>query len=616
MATGDELLNPIPGPNPGGANLRYDPAYDKIKEARREDDTAPQGDWARELKKADWPLVIKLCGDLLTNKTKDLHLAAWLTEALVRRDGFAGLQQGLELCRGLVDQFWDHLYPEAEDGTYEERAVPLEWIGSRLGDGLRQIALTRSGLDWFKYRESRSVGYEADTSSSDSKREAREQAIAEGKISAEEFDKAVESTPKEFYQRLLCEIDGCTESVNELSQDCDSKFGEFAPGFSGLRESLESLRQTVVVLLGKKRESEPDEEVEQPATQDEQAVSEASAESSWAGESQLGGAAAAPARAPVKKAVTAEPADRDDAYARLAALASWLRKEDPYNPVPYVMVRAMRWGELRAAGSQIDSSLLEPPSTTLRTEIKRLYNDGDYDQLFAVIETAAAEPCGRGWLDLQRYFCNACDNAGGYENVKSAVVGDLKALLWDYPELAKTTLLDDTPTANPETQAWLETLLKRDAEAPKEEEQELPAAPPVAVRSAGQGAGDGEPAAPDIFEVAKQAASRGRADEAIGMLAREVAVERCGRARFLRQIQLAQICMSTSHETLAHPILESLAEEIENRNLEGWEQADLLAHALSLLFRCSNKLKEDPEIKKRLYARICRLDPVRALDLK
>jgi hypothetical protein len=88
MPIGAELLNPIPGPDPVGANLRYDPAYDKIKEARREDDTsAPQGEWAHELKKADWPLVIKLCTDLLSNKTKDLQLAAWLTEALVRREG-------------------------------------------------------------------------------------------------------------------------------------------------------------------------------------------------------------------------------------------------------------------------------------------------------------------------------------------------------------------------------------------------------------------------------------------------------------------------------------------------------------------------------------------------
>jgi hypothetical protein len=35
MPIGPELLSPIPGTNPGGVNLRYDPIYDKIKEARR-----------------------------------------------------------------------------------------------------------------------------------------------------------------------------------------------------------------------------------------------------------------------------------------------------------------------------------------------------------------------------------------------------------------------------------------------------------------------------------------------------------------------------------------------------------------------------------------------------
>ena len=39
----DDLLNPIEGPNPSGANLRYDQAYDKIKEARREEDQPPPG---------------------------------------------------------------------------------------------------------------------------------------------------------------------------------------------------------------------------------------------------------------------------------------------------------------------------------------------------------------------------------------------------------------------------------------------------------------------------------------------------------------------------------------------------------------------------------------------
>ena len=57
MPLRDNLLNPISGENPCGENLRYAVVYDKIKEARREDDDAPQGDWQRERKTADHALV-------------------------------------------------------------------------------------------------------------------------------------------------------------------------------------------------------------------------------------------------------------------------------------------------------------------------------------------------------------------------------------------------------------------------------------------------------------------------------------------------------------------------------------------------------------------------------
>src|SRR5438309_1746451 len=125
MPLPDDLLNPIPGDNPAGENLRYAPIYDKIKEARREDDDAPQGEWRRERKLADWPLTIKLIVEALSKKSKDLQLAAWLTEALLRRDGIAGLRGGLGLLHGLIDNFWDTLYPELEDGDAELRATPL-----------------------------------------------------------------------------------------------------------------------------------------------------------------------------------------------------------------------------------------------------------------------------------------------------------------------------------------------------------------------------------------------------------------------------------------------------------------------------------------------------------
>src|SRR5262245_35415219 len=124
MPLRDDVLIPVPGANPAGENLRYAPVYDKIKEARREDDDAPQGDWRRERKLADWPLTVKLTAEALTKKSKDLQLAAWLTEALVRRNGMSGLMEGLQVLHGLVEAFWDSLYPEIEDGDAEFRAAP------------------------------------------------------------------------------------------------------------------------------------------------------------------------------------------------------------------------------------------------------------------------------------------------------------------------------------------------------------------------------------------------------------------------------------------------------------------------------------------------------------
>ena len=107
----DDLLNPIEGPNPSGANLRYDPAYDKIKEARREEAQPPPGMSEQDRKVSDNAQVIKLTSGLLTTKTKDLQLASWLTEALLKQRGFGGLKDGLALCCGLVDKFWDSSIP-------------------------------------------------------------------------------------------------------------------------------------------------------------------------------------------------------------------------------------------------------------------------------------------------------------------------------------------------------------------------------------------------------------------------------------------------------------------------------------------------------------------------
>ena len=65
------LLGPISAAHPVGDNLYYDPVYDQIKEARREDDpTLSQGVWEFDLKKADWAVVENLCSRALITQTK------------------------------------------------------------------------------------------------------------------------------------------------------------------------------------------------------------------------------------------------------------------------------------------------------------------------------------------------------------------------------------------------------------------------------------------------------------------------------------------------------------------------------------------------------------------
>src|ERR1700733_6791848 len=158
MPLREDILAPIAGENPSGIDLHYDTKlliYDKIREARRQDDNLAQGDWQSERKTANFPLVVKLGQDTLATVSKDLQVAAWLTEALLRTERFDGLRQGLELTHKMMIEFWDTVYPIIEDGDRELRAVPLAWIGSKLDFPLRSTPIVGAGYSWFIYKDSR-----------------------------------------------------------------------------------------------------------------------------------------------------------------------------------------------------------------------------------------------------------------------------------------------------------------------------------------------------------------------------------------------------------------------------------------------------------------------------
>src|SRR5262249_24174358 len=257
MPLRDQLLTPIPGDDPGGVELRYEPLFDKIKEARRQDDDMPQGEWQTERKTADCKLTIKLATEALATKSKDLQVAAWLTEAKLHKEGFAGLRDSLDLLDGLVESTWDHLYPRIDDVDAEMRAAPLDWVASRLDLPLRSVPITRSGLDSIRYKESRFVPTEADAGNDEAKATTRTTAIADGKLTPEDFDRAFEGTPKAWYKSLIGDINATIDVLGRLDEHARDKFRDAAPSFRPLRETLEDIRRVSQQLLKRNLHFDP-----------------------------------------------------------------------------------------------------------------------------------------------------------------------------------------------------------------------------------------------------------------------------------------------------------------------------------------------------------------------
>ena len=132
------LTASLPGDSPGGADLRYDAAYQAILDARREENARlPQGIWVRDIKRADWPAVERMCTSVLRTRGKDLQVACWLVEGVIHRTGFAGLAPGLRLLSGLCRNLWPVLHPAIEDGDLTARLAPFEWMNARFPALLR-----------------------------------------------------------------------------------------------------------------------------------------------------------------------------------------------------------------------------------------------------------------------------------------------------------------------------------------------------------------------------------------------------------------------------------------------------------------------------------------------
>lgn len=570
----EELLLPISEAHPAGEDVRYDIVYDQVREGRESDPLAdpPVVPEFRDVR--------KLAEDILKTRCKHLQIAAWLAEAWTHLEGLPGLVSGLELQRRMLDDFWEGVYPEIDEDDLEYRVAPLEWTAGYLGPSLQAIDLTASGLTIIEFQQSRSLGYEEDLDGDYEKTQARNAEIALGKMPPEEFDKAVGETPKAFYKALIADSNAAVAAIDELEALTDEKFGNIGPSFRPLRDRLAELQRVVRPILEQKLEEDPDP-IEEVAFDDP-------SDSGGVEVDEDGG-------------VPIEPVSKKDAGVRVAAAARFLRGADPFDPAPYLMIRGLRWGELRKAEGGVEPRLLAAPPTATRTRLKGLLLDAKWEALLEHAEEVMASPFGRGWLDLQRYVFTALDGLGSqYSAVEAAIKGSLRTLLVDLPELPDLTLMDDTPTANRETQRWLreEGLL-----GPLSEEEQARFESDAAPIASGR----------DVSDRAKDKVRGGQPQKAIELLMAAADQEKGVRGRSLRRAEAAAIMVDHGLANVAEPLLRDVIGLIEELRLTEWESPETIAVPMATLYRCIHRLGGDEGEKQELYLRVCRLDPMQAI---
>lgn len=347
MATPDviqleALLTPIPGDKPTGPDLRADanPASDyfKLKDSRfaarakeREIDADPSLAGG-EL--PEWRTILDLAPKLLGTQSKDLEIAAWYVEALLRRHGFAGLRDGFRLLRGMVEKFWDGLYPVPDEDGLAAKVAPLAALNGEGADGtliqpIRKIPLTDGKepgpFAAWHYEQAQKLATITDE-------KAKAWHGKAGTATMDQIEASRRATKPKFFVELVDDIRLCQEEFSGLTAALDKVCGSDAPPTSTIRNTLEAVMTTATTL-----------------GQDALAAAKAAAEGAAAADgaaAEAGNGAAAPGKAQPPGLMLGPIRNREDAFGALLQIGEFFRRTEPHSIVPYAVEELVRRGRM------------------------------------------------------------------------------------------------------------------------------------------------------------------------------------------------------------------------------------------------------------------------------
>lgn len=341
----DALLAPIDGDNPTGSDLRDDHSHASVLRAIKD----AAGDARKKEKQADydeevsaspseWRTVLELAPKVLMTRSKDLDVAGWYIEALLRAEGFAGLRDGFRLAKGLVETYWDSLYPLPDEDGIATRVGTLAGLNGESGEGtliqpIRKVPFTagsEASYALYHYNQALDLAKITDPY----KKQAR---IDAGAVSWEAFERSVRETPAEVFRETLDDLEECLAAFEELGNVLYEKARGDAPPGGNIRGVLNAAIDAL-------KYAARDKLAAADAAADAAAEAEATVAETTAAAGDSGGTVAL---ATARTAVAGGPlATRDDAFKLLLQIADFFRKTEPHSPISYTLEEVVRRGRL------------------------------------------------------------------------------------------------------------------------------------------------------------------------------------------------------------------------------------------------------------------------------
>ncbi|WP_309797021.1 type VI secretion system protein TssA [Inquilinus ginsengisoli] len=296
---------------------------DARSEARAEERLADNDPGADTGVSRHWAAVGDLAVEALSTKAKDIEIAAWLTESLVRRDGLAGLTAGAKVLSGLVSRYWnDGLFPMPDEDGLAGRVAPVAGLSGEGGNGtllqpLRKLVLYERAdgtlVTYWQFEQSEEV------EALEPQRKA--QRLASGVLPFADLEAEAKTIGREPLSRILGAVTQAIEAWRGVDEALTAAAADSAPPTGRVHDLLEKLRR-----IAERYAPLPETPAAGPAPEVEQAAGD-------------NGAAAAPA--PANRAPT-----REEMLQEITRIAAYFRVSEPNSPLSYTLEDAVRRARL------------------------------------------------------------------------------------------------------------------------------------------------------------------------------------------------------------------------------------------------------------------------------